>query len=66
MRSLVAATARGVFLMAYVSAFARRAGESSFGGCWRRAANILDCMIPLALVVVLIGGCAAMAFGLIN
>lgn len=53
-------------MMAYVSALAARAGESQFGRSWRKAADIVDCIVPIAIVSVLISFCAAIAFGFVN
>lgn len=52
--------------MAYVSALAVRAGESSLGRMWRKAADLADCIIPIVIVSVLLTTCTAIALGLVN
>jgi hypothetical protein len=53
-------------MMAYVSVLATRAGESFFGRCWSKAGDIVDRVIPIALVTVILAGCAAIAFGFVQ
>jgi hypothetical protein len=49
--------------MAYVTALAERTSESSFGRWCAKVGDLLDCAIPIALVIVLVVGSTAMALG---
>ena len=40
-------------MMAMVSAMATRVGESAFGRLWRKAGEVLDCVIPIVLLAVI-------------
>lgn len=50
-------------MMAMVSAVATRVGESAFGHAWRKTGEVLDCVIPVALLIVIAGAVAALTFG---
>ena len=50
-------------MMAMVSAVAARVGESAFGHAWRKTGEALDCVIPVALLIVIVAAVAALLFG---
>ena len=45
---------------------ALRIGESPFGRLCRRASHLIDCAIPIAVVIALIIGMASVIFGLVQ
>jgi hypothetical protein len=53
-------------MMAMVSAAAARVGESAFGRAWRKTADVLDCVIPIALAAVLAAGMALVLFDFVQ
>jgi hypothetical protein len=53
-------------MMAAISEMAAGVSESSFGRWWRKAGDFLDCAIPIALVIVIVYGTAAIAFGFVE
>jgi hypothetical protein len=53
-------------MMSAVSGMAARAGESSFGQWCAKAGAVLDCVIPIALVIAIAIGSASIAFGFVH
>jgi hypothetical protein len=53
-------------MMAAVSAMAVRVGESSFARLCGKVGDVLDCAIPIALVVALAIGSGSIAFGFVH
>jgi hypothetical protein len=53
-------------MMAAVSAMAVRVGESSFGQWCGKVADVIDCVIPIALTLALAIGSGAILFGFVQ
>lgn len=53
-------------MMAAVSAMVTRVGESSFSHACGKVGDVLDCVIPIALVVALAIGSGLIAFGFVH
>ena len=50
-------------MMAVVSAMAARVGDSVIARWWRKAGDVLDCVIPIALAATLAIGWGSVLFG---
>jgi hypothetical protein len=53
-------------MMAAVSAMVAHVGESSFARLCGKVGDVLDCMIPITLVVAIVVGCGLIAFSFVH
>jgi hypothetical protein len=56
----------GFFMKAMVLAMAARVGESEFARWWRAAAAVLDCVIPLVLLIMIVASLGSIWFGYVQ
>lgn len=53
-------------MMAAVSAMAANVGERSFGQWFGKTGTVIDCVIPVAIVIAIAVGSGSIIFGLVD
>jgi hypothetical protein len=53
-------------MKAMVLAMAARVGESEFARWWRAVGAVLDCVIPLVLLIMIVASLASIWFGYVQ